>query len=202
MYKDSWKNKNVFIKQLELNKKEFLNYPEHWNVFIKIISNLIINTSNLKLLDIGCGCGSYYKLCQDNFKNNLFYVGIDYSNEAIDLAKTTWNYSNFYCKDLFELNFDFIKNFDIIHLGALLDVLENADEALNFILSFKIKYIYIGRIDIKNDNKFIKIYEAYDEINTYKYIHSYSDFLKIIDMNGYQIIEKINNNILLEYKND
>ena len=36
---NNWKNKNVFIKQLELNKKELNgDYPPHWNSFINIIN--------------------------------------------------------------------------------------------------------------------------------------------------------------------
>ena len=195
---NSWKNKNVFKKQLELNILELSNnYPQHWLDFIKFINIEKPKT----ILDIGCGCGSYYELCNLEF-SNIKYTGIDYSNEAIELAKQKWDYDRFYVKDINELTKEYINEFDLIHMGALLDVLPNGDEVLEYILSLSPKKIIIGRMELTDKSSYYETYIAYNEITTYKYIHSYSDFLKIIDMNGYQIIEKINNNILLEYKND
>jgi SAM-dependent methyltransferase len=200
MLKDSWKNKNIFLKQLELNKNEFLNYPDHWKIFVKLLNDIILKEKQISILDIGCGCGAFYKLCLDNFKNSINYTGIDYSSEAIEIAKKTWNYDKFYCKDLFDLDKKFIQNYDLLHLGALLDVLENADDALNYLLSFSTRYVYIGRIEFKDGKSQIKTYNAYDEIVTYKHIHGKDDFLKIIENNNYIIVDKVQNNILLEYK--
>jgi len=91
---DSWKNSDIFKCQLDLNLKELSSkskYPLHWLDFIKLV-----NKSNAKtILDIGCGCGAYYKLCGMELKD-LKYVGIDYSSEAIDLAKKQWGYNDFY----------------------------------------------------------------------------------------------------------
>ena len=76
---DSWKNKKVFEKQLELNKFEFNNlYPQHWFDFLNTIKSL--NISNI--LDVGCGSGVYYKLCQKEIPN-INYFGVDYSIDAI-----------------------------------------------------------------------------------------------------------------------
>ena len=194
-YTDSWKNKNIFQKQLELNKKEFINYPQHWIDFIEIVKSIKFNN---KILDIGCGCGSFYKLCNDNFKD-IEYTGIDYSIDAIELAKKEWNVDCFICKDIFDIDNQFISKYDTIYLGALLDVLNNGDDALKFILGFKIPYVILGRIEFTFNPNNIETYVAYDEIVTYKYRHNVNTFNSILDDMNYKIKIIKNNTILLEH---
>jgi 2-polyprenyl-3-methyl-5-hydroxy-6-metoxy-1,4-benzoquinol methylase len=193
---NSWKSKEVFEKQLELNKKELDKYPPHWYSFIKLINTLDIK-DNFKLLDIGCGVGVYSELCNRHLKN-ISYTGIDYSEEAILIAKNNWNNgSNFIVKDINDIDYNFLSKYDLIHMGALLDVLPNADDVLDFLLKFSIKYILISRIDI-SDIKNCYTYKAYDEITTYKYIHSKDNLLKTIYNNKYKILSMDGNNLLLE----
>jgi 2-polyprenyl-3-methyl-5-hydroxy-6-metoxy-1,4-benzoquinol methylase len=193
---NSWKSKEVFEKQLHLNKKELDNYPPHWYSFLKLINTLDIK-ENFKLLDIGCGVGVYSELCHRHIKN-ICYTGIDYSEEAILIAKNNWNNgSTFIIKDINDIDYNFLSKYDLIHMGALLDVLPNADDVLDLILKFSIKNILISRIDI-DDNKNCYTYTAYDEILTYKYVHSKDNLLKIIYNNNYKILSVDGNNLLLE----
>jgi SAM-dependent methyltransferase len=198
MHTNSWKNKKVFEKQLEINKKNLCSYPPHWNSFIKIVHNILNKNKDINILDIGCGCGAFLKLCENNFKESVKYTGIDYSEDAIELAKKEWNSDKFMCKDIFDLDNKFITKFNVLHLGAVLDVLPNADQALSFILSFGIPYIIITRIDIVNGDSVLKTYSAYDEIITYKHDHGNEIFEKILADNNYIIEFKENNNILLK----
>jgi len=196
---NNWKNKNVFIKQLELNKKELNgNYPNHWNSFINIINSIDLK-SCMKILDIGCGCGSYYELCRRHFKN-LEYSGIDYSVEAIEIAKENWKYDNFFVKSFDEIDKTFIENYDIIHMGALLDILPNAEEALDFILKLGVKYVILSRVEISEQRE-CKTYMAYDEIITYKYRHAHDEIMKTIYINNYNVSNIDGDNILLKIKN-
>lgn len=192
---DSWKNKNVFKKQLDLNVTELSNsYPQHWLDFIKFIKQ----EKPKSILDIGCGCGSYYELCNREF-NDIKYTGIDYSLDAIDLAKMKWNYSEFYVKDINELSTEYINGFDLIHMGALLDVLPNGDEVLENILKLSPKKIIIGRMELTDKSSYYETYIAYNEITTYKYFHSKENIIYLCGKYGY-IIENINNNFLLKKK--
>jgi trans-aconitate methyltransferase len=200
-YKDSWKNINVFKKQLALNIEQFNSYPPHWNSFIRLISKINKIENDIKLIDIGCGCGAYYKLCLDNFKN-INYFGIDYSPEAITVAKEAWKTDNFETIDLFDIENKFIQKFNLIHAGALLDVLENGNDALEFILSKQVKFIIIGRIDFTPNPSGSTTYTAYDEIKTYKYLHNINDFKAIIKKYNYNIIEIDGNSIALQYEKD
>lgn len=190
---DSWKNKNVFIKQLDLNLRELSNknYPEHWLAFIQLINMEKPNS----ILDIGCGCGAYYELCRKEFPW-LKYTGVDYSEEAITLASNKWSHSEFFVKDYKELTPEYVKQFDLIHLGALLDVLPNGDEALEFILSLGAKNVLIGRMKITDNPSHFETYTAYDEITTYAYYHNKTNFLDLCKKYHY-IVKNINNNFYL-----
>ena len=196
-YINSWKSKEVFKKQLELNITELNgNYPSHWYSFIKLINTLNIN-DDFKILDIGCGVGVYSELCNRHLKN-VYYTGIDYSEEAILTAKNTWSEKNtFITKDINDIDYDFISKYDLVHMGALLDVLPNADQILDFILKFSVKYFLISRIEV-SDIENCYTYKAYDEITTYKYIHSKDNLLKTISNNNYKIRNVDSNNLLLE----
>lgn len=198
---DSWKNKIVFEKQLELNKKELESYPPHWVGFVSICNKILENNKQINLLDIGCGCGSYYKICKDNFKDKIKYFGIDYSQEAIEICKKEWDCSSFECKDFFNLNSEYIKHYDAIHLGALLDVLPNGDKALEFILNLKPKYVILGRMDIIEGESKNYTYKAYGEIETYKYLHNKEIVKKIFDTFKYDLIFGYRNNYLIKNRN-
>jgi len=195
---NSWKNKKVFEKQLELNLKELSNesyYPSHWRAFISLLRENKPKT----MLDVGCGCGTYYELCKREI-SDLKYTGMDYSEEAINLAIKYWSYNGFIVKDYLHLTKDFISEFDLIHLGALLDVLPNGDEGLEFILSLEPKNVLIGRMKLTNEPSFNETYTAYDEITTFMYHHNRSNFIELCKKYGYEIINIENNFYLTKNK--
>mgnify|MGYP003135524552 CR=1 FL=1 len=97
---NEWKNKEVFKSQLKLNEKELDNYPIHWSEFLYAFN--LIKPSPKTLLDIGCGVGVYYELCRRHHPE-IEYCGVDYSKEAIQLAKNKWKGGSWSTK-LFSLN--------------------------------------------------------------------------------------------------
>jgi trans-aconitate methyltransferase len=195
---NSWKNDKVFKKQLELNIKELSNksnYPSHWIAFISLLKK----TKPKTMLDIGCGCGAYYELCRREI-SDLNYTGMDYSQEAIDLAIKYWSYTGFIVKNYVSLTKEFIGEFDLIHLGALLDVLPNGDEALEFILSLEPKNVLIGRMKLTNEPSFYETYTAYDEIVTCAYHHNRNTFVQLCEKYDYEIMNIENNYYLTKNK--
>ena len=194
-YIDSWKNKKVFEKQLELNKFEFSNsYPQHWIDFINELKNLNVKS----ILDIGCGSGIYYKICQKELPT-VNYYGIDYSIDAIDIAKREYSENSFNVMSIDELTETFINEFDLVHMGAVLDVLPNGDEVLENILKLKPKKLFIGRIKFTNEQSNYTEYMAYNEIMTYEYKHNLLNFINIIKKYNYKP-KFISNNVLLIYE--
>ncbi len=183
---DSWKNKSVFEKQLSLNQTQISdskNYPPHWTTFL----HLLRDTEIKSFLDVGCGAGIYYELLRQNYPD-IKYTGTDYSAEAIDVAKEYWKYDNFYVMDIMDLTSDYAKQFDLIHLGAILDVLPNANEVLDFVLSLDINYLIISRLEFSTDfgNDVTNEYIAYDEITTYRFRHSFNKFNAIVQYRNYK----------------
>ena len=192
---DSWKNKKVFEKQLELNKFEFNNlYPQHWFDFLNTIKSL--NISNI--LDVGCGSGVYYKLCQKEIPN-INYFGVDYSIDAIEIAKREYSETNFDVKSINDLTEDYLNQFDLIHLGAVLDVLPNGDEVFEQLLNLKPKRLFIGRIKFTHTLSNYIEYNAYDEIMTYEYRHNLTNFTNLSKKYNYTIKFE-SNNVLLTYE--
>lgn len=191
---DSWKNSSVFNRQLELNLKEISSkskYPSHWIDFIDLVNKV----SPKSMLDVGCGCGTFYKLCDIEF-NNIKYVGIDYSQEAIHLAINQWKYNNFYVMDYKQLTEEYISDFELLHLGGMLGVLQNADDALDFLFSLRPKNMIIGRMKTTNKPSYYKTYSAYGEITTFEYYHNTEVFRDMCDKHGYKS-ENINDSFLV-----
>jgi trans-aconitate methyltransferase len=190
---ESWKNKEIFDIQLKLNLKELNgNYPSHWVDFIQFIK--IFKPNNM--LDIGCGCGAFSELCTKEFPE-LKYVGVDYAEEAIEIAKEQWEQGAFMVKDYKELDEKFISEFDLVHMGALLDVLPNGDEALEYILSLSPKQLLIGRMRLTDSGSHNSQYLAYDKITTYAFNHNKENFIKLCEKYNYEMLN-LNNNFYLK----
>jgi len=183
-HKDSWKNKSVFLKQLELNRHQLSNpnnYPEHWHSFKHFLNEL--ETSNPKtILDIGCGCGAMSQLCLPEIK----YTGIDYAQEAIDVAKINFN-AEFFCMDYQELTKEFTDKYDILLCSSLHNILQNGDDCVDFILNLIPKTIILCKMMLTHRSSYYSVYVAYDSIVTYLYRHNESQLLDKFNAHGYDI---------------
>ena len=190
---DSWKNKGVFDQQLELNIKELnARYPSHWIDNIKLLSTYKPDS----ILDIGCGCGAFYEVCKKELPSMKYY-GTDYSKDAVRLANKTWgNY--FEVLDYKELTKDFVSNYDVVYLSALLDILPNGDEALEFILSLNAKQLLISRVKLVHGESKYEEYEAYGSITTYAYYHNINNFFNIIKKYNYEVVGTNDNFYLIK----
>jgi len=205
----SWDHENVFLEQLNLNLKELDgNYPYHWNsltLFLKQILKLNKNTNtNINLLDIGCGCGAIYEFMKKLEFNNIKYIGIDYSENAIKVAKTQWKYENFLHKDYKSIDKSFLlkNSINVILCSALLNILPNADDALQHILELKSKYLIILKADIIEGDSYFNTYTMYDNRITYHYFHNKNIFLEMIKSNNYKIVMSENDNCFLLEQNN
>ena len=195
---DSWKSSSVFNQQLELNLKELEEkYPPHWNSFISTFKD---RDAPKSILDIGCGSGAFYEVCKKEFPE-IKYTGIDYAEEAIELAKEFWEDASWKVMDYTELTSDFIQSFDLVYASALFDVLPDGDCVLKFILGLNPHLCYFSRLAVTDQKSHFDVCDAYG-IKTYAYHHNQDNLMSIILDNGYNIVshdvEYNTLNVLLE----
>lgn len=189
---DNWKNcSSLFDKQLILNYKEFhSSYPFHWLQYQELMKKIYF--PGIKLLDVGCGCGFFYMLNKKHF-SELSYTGIDYSPAAIDLAKSHWEINSFYCKNVFELEQSFTKDFDVIFLSALTVVTPNGDDIIRKIVSLKSKYIIFLKLKCTDkDESYFETEMPYGLVKSYVFYHNYNNLKNIFHENDYSFLRTEN----------
>ncbi len=183
-HSENWKSKEVSIRQLELNLRELSSpesYPEHWVYFLQFVrSNGFKN-----VLDVGCGVGAYYQLIKNNTPQ-VNYIGIDYSEDAIEIAKKNWEDECFICMDYKQMDRGFINDFDLVHMGAFISVLANGNEALDYVLSLEPRNVLISRIDITKTPSSFGTYKAYDLIDTYSFFINDCELDEMVKKRGYE----------------
>lgn len=182
-HSDNWKSEDVSLRQLELNLRELsspASYPEHWIYFLRFVSE----NGFKNVLDIGCGVGSYYRLLKDNI-SGVNYTGIDYSESAISIAKDNWKDDCFICMDYKDLNSDFMRSFDLVHMGAFISILANGNEALDYVLSLEPANVLVSRMDITKSPTSFGTYKAYDLIDTYSFFMNEDELSKMAEKRGY-----------------
>ena len=187
-YIDSWKNESVFIQQLKLNMNQFQNgWPTHWSHFIEQVN--LLNTKIDRIIDVGCGCGSYALLTKNELKN-VEYVGYDYSCEAIKVAKECFGeIGKFEQKSYQEMTKEDIEDGDLIVINGLIDILPDGNKCLEHILCLDPKIVSIQRIPITYEKNYYEIYDTPYGINTYKFYYNKRELVETIKSNGYTVFK-------------
>jgi trans-aconitate methyltransferase len=185
---ESWKDATIFEKQLELNLKEFNSYPPHWVQCIQLIDHFSPKT----ILDIGCGVGSFSKVCNTHFPD-IEYTGMDFSENSIRLAKENFGSEKFIVGDMRELKKEDIQKYDLLFLGAVFDVLPDGDKQLENILSLEVKSVLVSRMNITEEKSYYTEYMAYEELPTCSYHHNKQNFLDMCSEYDYSITPNGNN---------
>jgi 2-polyprenyl-3-methyl-5-hydroxy-6-metoxy-1,4-benzoquinol methylase len=184
---NNWKDcKELFDKQLLLNYKEYTTtYPFHWNQYIELMTQIYI--PGMKLLDIGCGCGFLHKI-NLNYFPGLQYYGVDYSPYAISLAKEHWQSNNFECIDIFDLDKEYIQNYDIIFSSGLTVVMPNGDQAIEKILSLDCKNIILSKLRCtKTRDSYFSLESPYGVTTSYVYYHNYNNLIELFKKYNYSL---------------
>ena len=179
-----WKEASTkaFQQQFALNLRELNDPPPHWRFFLEELGRV---KEAERVLDIGCGVGSFAKLLR-MWHGDVKYVGYDYSDAAIKTAKAMWGeFGEFEEKDYHDISHQDIKNGDVIVANALCDVLPDGDECFDHILSLGAKNVIFLRVRITEKQSYYEEYEAYGEINTYAFYHNEDTIDKMIRKHGY-----------------
>ena len=102
-----------------------------------------------------------------------------------------------FVKDYKDLTSDYVQGFDLVHSGAMFDVLPNGDDALQHVMSLRPKSLLIGRMKVTEEESYYNTYEAYDCIETCEFYHNKEKFLGLCSQYGYEVTS-VDNNFYLE----
>lgn len=97
-------------------------------------------TSEVQLLDFGCGASHLYEYIIYNNRTNIQYSGLDLSQKFVDLSKRKFPSNNYYCLDILDNESD-LPDFDYIVMNGVFT--EKRD------LSFDEMFIFLQNVVIK-----------------------------------------------------
>jgi len=183
-YKDSWKNEEVFKKQLALNTQELHTMPDHWKIFLSMLGRIKEDQDISTLLDVGCGCGAFAELIKMYYPS-ISYTGMDYAEEAIKLASREWPHAQFIQKNYTELTKEDVKDYDIVSSCGLHQMLPDGDKAMEHFLKLDANILIFLKLNLTDNANYFSVYEAYNEIHTYKFFHNHKDLLEMFKKYGY-----------------
>jgi len=126
------KNKDLVREYDKIYKQGAYNNFFTFNSFhhSKLIIDMVESWEGKEVLEIGCGEGRLCSLI--SFAGAKKCEGIDYSHEAIKIAKNTYHISNvsFSCKDYKEVE----KRYDVVVLDGVLEHLDKPFEELKYLI--------------------------------------------------------------------
>ena len=185
--KESWKNKSVFQRQLDLNLRQLddgFSYPPHWRQMLQVLGALRPKSIH----ELGCGVGAASQVIKAHIPS-IEYSGSDYSEDAIHIAKNHWGTpEKFSVLDIRDMTEDFVQRYDCILEGAVLDVMPNGDEMLEFMLSLNPKNLYLQRMKFTDKPSYYEEYEAYGEITTCQYYHNIDNIFSMAQNYNYDMV--------------
>ena len=120
---DSWKSENIPEKQYEIVKRALEDFRGGktlavWETVLNFLKTL--EGKELFLLDAGCASGYFYELFSSVLPGKFKYMGGDYSEHMINLAKKNYPNTEFCNLDVRNIQFN-DKYFDVVFSCACLE---------------------------------------------------------------------------------
>jgi len=84
----------------------------------KIMLDILPRDEDCSLLDFGCGTAHLYEFINKNGYQNIRYIGLDLSNDFINVCKKKYPHNNFLCVDILETP-NLIDKYDFIILNGV-----------------------------------------------------------------------------------
>lgn len=142
----------------------------------------VILEARSKVLDLGCGCG-YGAWLMAAIRPEAFVVGVDFSEIAIDWAKTHFIRNNvtYLCEDVTEVNFE-PETFDVVTCFEVLEHVVDSSKLLERIKSV-LKPNGVAMISTPN-GELVK----HEDYSTYHVRHySSQEFTKVLASAGLRV---------------
>lgn len=143
-------------------------YVPLWNEVLNVLKLHKVK----KVLDLGCGPGQFAQYAL-SILPHLDYTGVDFSSEAIKMARAKHIEGKFSCGNIFKTDsFEYAK-YDAI---LLLEVLEHIDEDLKLLSGIKNKLL-ICTVPNFSAKSHVRHFKSIEDVN-----QRYSSILSIIDI--------------------
>jgi SAM-dependent methyltransferase len=169
-YVGSWNYPEVAVQMGELASEQ-LSRPESvapFHAFRRILEALLADPrlpARPTWLDIGCGAGAYADLLEELGHGRFSYLGADYADAVVEVARQRAPRHRFERRDLFEPGA--LDGFDVVFASALLDVLPNPVEALDALLASNAPWVILHRQRIGSRTR-VAIAAGYRGQRTYR----------------------------------
>ncbi|ONI44405.1 hypothetical protein AN640_05605 [Candidatus Epulonipiscium fishelsonii] len=170
---------DISYKEGGYNGIYFKHYKDtpYYGTWKEAIRKLIFLNRNISIIDIGCGVGQFANMLFDYGFTN--YKGLDYSQEAINMAQqtNTEHKSKFQCGDalihsIFEENYNLVILFEILeHVNADIKLMQRISKnskvlfsVPNFPSKYHVRYF-------ENKKEVVNRYKPYIKILDIQVIH-------------------------------
>ena len=191
-HSQSWKEADVSRQMLELTREE-LREPETvppYRAFLEAIDWILAELDvpdPARFLDFGCGVGHYCELLERRYPGRFEYTGCDYSPAMVEAAQAEWGARRFVVNDLFANTLD-LRAFDIVSAGALVDVTQDYERALDALLGQGPRFVLLHRQQVTDGRSRVEVAAGYTGQTTYRSYLSRDDLERAGSRHGRQIL--------------
>jgi SAM-dependent methyltransferase len=188
----SWRAGHVAEQMLDLVRKE-LPEPDAVPPFRAFFEAMDYALREVPLprpayfLDFGCGVGHYSELLERRYPGRFDYVGCDYSEAMVAAARAEWPERTFVVNDLFANTLD-LAGFDIVCAGALVDITQEYERALDVLLGSGARFILLHRQQVTDGRSRSEVVPGYSGQTTYRSYLSRDDLELLASRHGREIL--------------
>ncbi len=197
---DAWKNTSIPSLQRQLTKSELEEmYLGKIIPPYEILANCIneINGKEKSIIEIGCSTGYYSEVLDYLLGKNINYVGVDYSEEMIKIARETYENKSFFVEDATNLSFN-NNHFEIVISGCCILHIPNYIIAISEAARISSEWVIFHRTPIiQTPTQFYKK-KAYG-VSCVEIHFNENEFLNICKSNQLKLIKEIDVTFSPEY---
>lgn len=168
-----------------MNRAHDASMNEDTHPHFKAFTDLLDLCEYGKLLDIGTGTARISQFCK-----NFEFVGADLPHIISGCAMRNYPKYKYQSIDIIEDNLAWIREYDVIVLNGVIDVMQNGLYILERILTHSRRYVLIHRQEITESGKtYSKINPSYNS-NTFHSIINRNDLNQLLEKMGFEIVKE------------